>query len=288
MEGSDVVAKLSEWITRTGYPLELRTGNLLKKELPKWEVYPGFTYFDAPETEENVREIDLLVETNLPSEHLEVMYSAVIECKNTRQPWVGFTNNLIAKFDGDATLFDPTVLSFVTVHDPTDPKKRLESTRRALKLHLGSSGPCRTPPAHILTEGHRQPGQRDAAFNAIRQVVSAASYISKGMLHAPPYTGYAIAVVAPVIVTSGRIFSATYRDDTDSIELAEVDRLSVEHSRRTEGHIKTTKVDVITEHALPSLLDDLRPLLRSTRSFIDEFDPTSLPEREWPFEGSIS
>src|SRR5688572_25576331 len=81
--------KLSEWLDKQGYPLEMRVAKLFMKK--------GFFVRQSPyylDKETDVRrELDLVASRDFTFNNRAIRYTFAIECKNNREkPWVAFSS----------------------------------------------------------------------------------------------------------------------------------------------------------------------------------------------------
>lgn len=76
--------KIKEWLSKSGYPLELRTEKILRRI--GFSVFNSEPY-DDPETKVK-REIDLLAEKSLMKEDITVSIQFIVECKKSTNPFI--------------------------------------------------------------------------------------------------------------------------------------------------------------------------------------------------------
>src|ERR1700755_1344257 len=87
--GSDLTARVTTWLEKTGFPLEVRTARALAQNLGKgWEAYPNYHYHDVESG--SLRESDVEVDWMYrdPATGFSLWYVLTIECKSTSKPWI--------------------------------------------------------------------------------------------------------------------------------------------------------------------------------------------------------
>lgn len=87
-DSSNLESKVQEWLSKQGYPLEMRIASLVRKKT-EFAVRQGWHYQD-PESGKS-REIDIVFTKGEPKGIAEINY--VIECKGTNKPWILFTSD---------------------------------------------------------------------------------------------------------------------------------------------------------------------------------------------------
>ena len=239
----DLTQKVRGWLTRVGYPFELRVGQQLRRA-GFFSVQYG-RYFRDPEAEK-WREIDL-VATAMSEPHFAdgagqssppiVGVRLVVECKHGDRPWVV----LASKTDPPDNQFPS---SFVNGRVPAALLRQAETPNissgsqhgSGLQLRAFSFGRFRghnvVQAANLNAtsrQGEEQPGgnhsARDsnagmnAAYAALRSVTSAAAAIARlsderdqqRLTHGNPLTGVTLAL--PVIVCNARLFRLVLTED---------------------------------------------------------------------------
>src|SRR5262245_35764488 len=90
MSKEELTSKISDWLSREGYPLEFRTARLFRDS--GFSVHQGDFVQDS--TSGKIREIDVVAKVQFNvGEHL-LRISNVVECKwSADKPWVMFTSS---------------------------------------------------------------------------------------------------------------------------------------------------------------------------------------------------
>jgi hypothetical protein len=249
--GSDVVDKsyskeVLEWLQKKGYPLEMRVAKLLN-EAGSLLVEQSRYYPDAKTGE--LRESDVVASWGggKNGSYRSVDFTAVIECKATNAPWCIFTEEV-----GHDNPEVYAGMSFL-VKGISRPSLFYESLFRGAIASPLIAGAINV--GHGITQ--KRTDGRDPAFDALRQVASAAY----GVLNDPASMHNVLArdgnvgVVMPVIVTNSPLVEC-YVDSSGSVCARDVLRSEV--AIRTEHSVRDCYVRIVNIADLENFCSDLQ------------------------------
>lgn len=232
---------MSEWLTKTGYPFEMRVAQAARRASPLW-VDQSRNYYDA--VTEKVRETDVVVAWGQRQARGKPVVLLTIECKSKPAPWVVFDDGQLPSVDCEGQLAESVRRS---ASDDYGNSRPISIRTKAL------SGNTLLKPSIVgltaveVTFG-RAP-ERNGAWDAVRAAVSAAHGIVAEFDAQQLQDGTRGIVAFPVVATSGRLFRS-YLDGVD-IQLEETDRLEVRV--RMGASLDETRCFIVTESALPQL-----------------------------------
>jgi hypothetical protein len=205
------------WLHRSGYPHEFRVAAAFREA--GFAVYQGVHYRSESPDATGARDVDVLaVLEELVQKHPMTRCTVVfvIECKSSPVPWVifrgrseggkwaatgGFSMNAVEELDVLGAIEweqDPWLLRI-----PANAGFRVGAVAGKGRDHVQDGG---APDA-----GQTRSSQRDHAFDAIRQAVSAAD----GMLRESPKHLPTIAI--PVVVVSASLYAVSFASGTEEI-----------------------------------------------------------------------
>lgn len=240
----DLAHKVSEWLTKTGYPLEMRVAQLARKAGPMW-VDQSRNYYDA--SSGKVRETDVVVAWGQRQARGGSVVVLTIECKSKPAPWVVFDDGQPPTMDASWHLDD------AAQRTATD---ELGNFRRISLRHGARTSDTLLKPSYVglsaVEVTFERPVDRNGAWDAIRAAVSAAHGVLAEFDAQQIQTTGGNIVAFPVVVTTGRLFRS-YLEDGE-MRLQEADRLEVRV--RMGERLDQTRCLIVTEEALPQLLAD--------------------------------
>jgi len=243
-KSDDLGGRVTEWLSRQGYPLEMRVASAFRSE--------GFsvsqsTYYADPESGNN-REIDVVATRTDPIGFLQV--SVVIECKSSKdKPWILFT----CQEQGNR-FFNFGMLS--------------EQARGKLvdKLFADKNGILSLPwfvkserNGYGLTVAFGSGD--DPAYKAVLNALKAAIEVYREQADAMP-----LRFVFPVVVVEGRLFEASL-DDEGAMAVSEIDDGFLTTFRSISGHY-CSSVHVVTDRSIPALCVDTVELVNRLETLL--------------------
>lgn len=232
----DERTSVEQFIRSSGFPLEFAAARELRSAgfVPRH----GRTYEAASQSGEIVyREIDVLAE--LIDSRLAMPAQVVVECKHAKAPWVVIAGDLDP---------DPAVAPIQArqARRPSDP------VAAAIRRTLGIEPPLAFAVVE-LRPAALKPNQVDAAFDAVRQVLSAATGATRLVAKK------ASTLLHPIVVLDGHLWR--YQDGK---ELERVDRARFVWWGEPAGPVARV-VDVVTRDGFgPDYLLELRNELVAT------------------------
>jgi hypothetical protein len=240
--------KAREWLTKSGYWLEMRVAVACRKHwLPTTQSVP---YVD-PTQENTIREADVVVSfgNQLSNSADNWTLTAVIECKSpTAKPWAALI--VPEKVNGFETSLLRSISAF---HD---------SSARLLTAWRGFA-PCGVAwSADALVSVHEDPKKdHNTAASALRQAMSAASGIDEQLNPATQerdyMTGGDLVITLPVLVTAGELYRATL-DSTGQVQVEDLPHVFVKTPRpggRSVGYVHVMTFEYFTESFAPDLAE---------------------------------
>lgn len=273
MDGSEdrVLADVRTWLEKTGYPLEMRVARAAAME--RASVFQGWPFIDPVTGQE--REGDVVAtfyrasELTLFGDNPELDESGqssgeelipakpavlhaltlIIECKNTSEPTVVFVGH------------HPSWASWT----PWESWAPLCGVCRG--VGMAYAGLTRELAGYSITSKRREDrkGDRDLAFAAVQQVVSATvaatveAVPSDGEQNEREVTrthvhGGPVSLTIPVVVTSGPLVTCEL-DDKGEMQLRQVERVGVRVARSgLPEFADTMEVQVVTEGAVAEFM----------------------------------
>lgn len=201
--------KLSEWLDKQGYPLEMRVAKLFMEK--------GFFVRQSPyylDKETDVRrELDLVASRDFTFNERTIRYTFAIECKNNREkPWVAFVSKNHALHDR----------AFIAQKCATRMGRKFLDclAKKDYSFNEGLLFKQPEKPAYNLTQAFEN--KSDSTYSAIYSVAKGsqgliASYID--------YVNYC-EIVFPIVVIGGRLFES-YIDEENEFKTVEVDRTTL-------------------------------------------------------------
>lgn len=116
---NNMKSKLKEWISKTGYPLEIFTESILVNN--DYKVVNSYIYSDSENS--ILRELDLFATKNWTNNYIHLDINLIIECKKSTKPFVLLKNQSIkprgfslGDIYGSDDLFFPIFLSGCPKH----------------------------------------------------------------------------------------------------------------------------------------------------------------------------
>lgn len=236
----DERTSVEQFIEGSGFPLEFAAAHQLR--LAGFVPRHGRTYESlSPSGEIVYREIDVLAE--LIDERLAMPAQVVVECKHATAPWVVIAGDLDP---------DPAVAA-IQAH-PT--RRALDAVATAIRSTLAIKPPLAFAVVELRTPGLKS-NRVDAAFDAVRQVLSAAAGATRLVAKKGP------TLLHPIVVLDGHLWR--YQD---GMALEQVDRARMVWWGDPAGPVARV-VDIVTRNGFgPEYLLELREELVVTTQAI--------------------
>lgn len=253
--------RLLRQLEETGYPVELKVGNILSSH--GWNVEHNRYYID--EDEQKGREIDIWAHTNAYStEHkVAVWLGLICEVKQSRRhPWVVLSTRRIpietagwGRMHYTEGKVDSTLLSF----------EQIESKSTTSQFtRIGRS----------YYEGFKSADAKSVIFEALTTVVKASEHWLKINREASNNeTSYNlgfrdITFVDPLIILDGLLYEA-YLDDDNCLGLNEIRHIPVSFGYLSKAYGGSNYlVEIVTISELPSLLSKKRKWIEDMKGSI--------------------
>jgi len=234
------------WLHRSGYPLEFRVAAAFREA--GFTVHQGIHYpADNPEAT-GARDVDVLaVRQELTRKHPMTRCTVVfvIECKTSSVPWVLFRSGVEGgKWEATETLrmnavSELDVLGALELEQ--DPwALRLPVSAAFLAAAVTGKRGVGVQEGDGPVAGQGRTSQRDKAFDAVRQAVSAAD----GMLRENPKHLPTLAI--PVVVVSARLYAASFADGPEEVLEVPWERMLWRGDRTATPRA----IDVVSENGL--------------------------------------
>lgn len=262
-----LTSKVNEWLDKSGYPLEMRVTQRLHSAplSQQWERDPNLLYTDADTG--TSRETDYYLDLWEDNKWFNIVFRLVIECKSTTTPWVVFQRpNGIAQVSPvkPSSLWD--VNRNLTYYFA---QRSGQMTRVVAALELFLRGRVSTWPApgYAIAEAFKGPNDRDVAYNAARQALSAAvgtmgTNIWGGMDSPQP----GCSSITPIVITTSPLFEARLVDDGSRVVTTQVPCTAL---WVTAKGITETRVVIANESCIDTILADCLALEQHLPEFLE-------------------
>ena len=209
----DLIGSVQNWLAETGYPLEMRVASQLADGLRDYPLAhnPNYMYED-PQTGQS-READYVYDSHNGNSYVSLVMTVVVECKATTNPWVIFSrdqNNILEP--GPIVDFDSGIVTYQ--HQEVG---QLSELTRTISAKMERANPGSRRPGYAIAEAFKKTG-KDAAYDAVRQVVSA-SCGALANTFGPGDTRLGVAAAAPIVVTTSPVMEARLTSDRSSIKV---------------------------------------------------------------------
>lgn len=240
--------KVLRWLERTGFPLEMRVAEEARRAQPQW-VDQSRNFVDP--VSGKIRETDVVAGWADQDRRGGAYVYLVLECKAKPAPWVIFDDGELMTDDAELRL------AWTARRSAPDDLGNTQAPTIRSGAFVGGTlfKPSRVGFGVIeATFNDPKPQERNGAWDAVRSAVSAAHGVlnefDPGQIER---TSVALLAV-PVVVTSGRLFRAYLQRGETNVE--EIDRGEV--LVRPGSELDQTRCMIVTETALPGLLDEAR------------------------------
>lgn len=248
----EFIAKIKRDLVKSGFPLQLRVGQLL----PPSGFVALFSQFYLDLDEDKGREIDVtghkrwLVINGRTFYSISLSASLTIECKTTEQrPWVFYT---VPSTPRVRLLRDSLLVSAKPdIFRPTGRYLGLVRMQKFLADHHHHRKVTQVAVAFQEPFVNRD---RGAIYQALLQASKAAEFYTS--LARDSMSNQSVALIFPIVVFSGQLFSAEFKGD--DLDLAPTDHVVCQLAYRSRHYDRTYLVDVVTPEYLPRLLDQIR------------------------------
>jgi hypothetical protein len=238
MEGEDASAAVERWLRDSGTPLELRTASIFRRG-GAIDVQHARYYIDV--VSEELRETDVVatfmaraggVWGNRPWFTLRF----VVECKRAGRPWVAFLGGDVLARRGTEQLLTFERREF-------GPPVQVETVYDAPLIA------SLEPHAYQLVDT----GERQEAYGAVRQVMSAARGIARDVAAPQQEEQGSVVYVVPTIVTGAPLFTCRSGSDGEP-QIEEVERVLLISRLVADDALRS--VWIVRDHAVEAFAAD--------------------------------
>lgn len=260
MSTENLSDKVKGWVKSQGYPLEMRVAKAFHNGDP---MFVSCSSYYADESTQKLREIDVMATWGgISSASVHAYVSAIVECKSSANPLVLFrdSNDRLASNIDELYAFYSTARRVPNNHTIVNAvEARVLNARPALLAN--QSHPC-----YGIAQVFKNSNDRDPAFDAVRQLVSATHGAMKNRNPDGQPAGYFCAI--PALVVEAPIFSCSL-DENGDIIVTETERelLLFPSPDGTES----TLVHIVRETLLMQFVNEIREFARSF--FLPPGDP---------------
>jgi hypothetical protein len=246
-ERDDLPSRITNWLNRQGYPLELRIG----RELAKlgWDVSHGRYFTDLRSGKP--RELDVRAAKRLESRASPFIHlSLAIQCKHSAgRPWVGFesrTPSAERRFPGAFAIGELSSAALFFVGVGSDHKVYPDLLRSEATRSHGITD--------VTFEKKRTANRRNRAFAAVRSAEAAAAALAREVDRADSAHDVAgVTFEVPVVVFEGELFRFEITaDGGEVLQPADWLRVAVPSTTTRSSH---AWVHVIQPSALSRLVE---------------------------------
>ncbi|GHF71953.1 hypothetical protein FHX82_000768 [Amycolatopsis bartoniae] len=267
---------MTNWLSQTGYPLEMRVAQRLQdaKLAQNWEREPNLTYVDVLTNEE--RETDYYLDWWEENDKYCLVFRIVIECKSTKNPWIVFRR--AAKREQPATsLFD--FRQNLTLHWVQE-YGQLTPVMTALNDHLEGRVHQWPAPGYAIVEAFKGANSKDAAYNAARQTLSAAVGATVNTWDSS-FQKLGCSIVAPIVITTSPLFEARLDNGGTSVVAQPVSCTSVEVELKSVRCV--ARVLIMNDERLDEVVADCLALEKHLPHFSEIFNPQLIKRSKGAF-----
>ena len=234
--------KIHEEIIKTGYPIELKVGNMLTKR--KWNVSYNKYYLD--QDEQKGREIDIVgFRNNRCKNKTEIGFFSVAEIKKSlKYKWVIFSGRI---------MFNDFLAGTARMHFGINCKMSDFLTIEEIEKDSGLSNYKRAGRSYWEAFKEGEKGSKDI-FNALTKTIKASEYLlginKKSGKNLRKDDEKLIYLFEPIIIFDGDLYEA-FLDEKDDIKLEKVNRILVSFDYKSPAYNRYSYgVQIIT---LPEL-----------------------------------
>jgi len=239
-ESTSLSGKVARWLGAHGYPLEMRTADVLASS--GLSVHPAWYYEDVDTGQQ--RETDVMAVARSKS---GLTIRLAVECKATPdKPWVLFVHK--------ASDIHPKAMAAQRFVSPT---------KSPFWKYVFETPELRELP---LLQAHGRPGyslikvsfgsstNEDPSYSALMSCLKAAAGIHEWVRRAHRQDdGNAPSLVLPVLVLDAPLFACRLGED-DQVQLEQIDRATLLWKYQLAGRYSPTSIiSVVTTSALPAL-----------------------------------
>ena len=231
------IAKIEEWLEKSGFPLELKVAKLFSKA--------GFgvgqsIFYEDPITEK-LRETDILAYRTESINDVWVNLTFVIECKKSLdKPWISFMNDQVMNL----TKNESPILATKNGHDLL--KEIIKNSNYKSPLIFPDLKKIGYSVIRAFNDG------KDMAYSATQTTLSAAEFfISKSNDSDKKFMNFYL----PIIVVEGELYEATL-GKKENIELKEVSETKISTTKSFADN-SSTFISITTMDNLDSFAHNL-------------------------------
>jgi hypothetical protein len=226
--------EILSWLRETGHPLELRVGK--RFQVAGWHVNYNRWFRDATTDKQRPIDVQTIVGAVRPGE-ASIFYSLCVECKTSRNPWVGIGSGTPLGENGSLD-FAVGALSRLTLVGAV-----------AERIVPPCVVPDDTPRVGGVLQAlaKKNEGDPSAPYAALRQARSGALAIDREYKHTASQLYPRLSttsVVVPIVALDGQLFEYSVESDLKD-KLREVDALVA--SVPGDGESPDALVPVVTE-----------------------------------------
>lgn len=261
-ESSSIESKLSQWLNKQGYPLEMRVASTIRNQT-NLDLRHSWHYKD-PETGRS-REIDIVCTATDQLGMAEINF--VIECKGTKKPWILFTSE-------EATSSYSILHSFGLFSE-------LAFSEIATKL-FGKYGEKETRDipwllkdgqvGYSITQGFD--GNQDIAYSGTLSAIKAAVWLKENSFWSNP-DNIKFSVSFPIVVTSSPLFQC-YLDKKAELVLKPIKHGFLFFNQHIEG-LSPTCVTIVHESYLETFIKECQEV---SNYLLSALEPALEKERQ--------
>ena len=243
----ELKAKLLKSLEETGYPLELKVGNIFSKR--GWNVEHNRYYVD--EDEKKAREVDIaaFIGSKSQKDKLSTGLGLICEVKQSlKHPWVILSTGRGA-VEGEGWLRLHYAIGNTKIKLPSGKQIETMSTTRQFK-RIGRS----------YCEGFKTDNAQSVIFKALTTVVKASEHWLKAQMEAleklekKKKSPLEIAFVDPVVILDGLLYECYLKDDNQLV-LDEISHIPISFTYVSKQYPRSSyPVEIVTIDELPNLL----------------------------------
>ncbi|SFJ99046.1 hypothetical protein [Methylophaga sulfidovorans] len=254
-------AKLSTWLDKNGYPLEMLVASIARKHT-QLSIRQGWYYIDSESGDS--REIDIVCTAADGYGSAEINF--VIECKATKGPWVIFSSeDALASYHKLASfaLFSEkaydAVIEQVFPRAMDIPEEYLDSKSIPWLHKTGMIG---------YSMAQALGGNKDVPYNASISCVKAATWLINNSLWSDNTQNRPFAISFPIIVTSSPLFECTLDENGKTI-LSEISHGYVFFKQHVKDSSPTC-ISIVTESHIETFMKECQSVANHLLEAMDD------------------
>lgn len=258
---NDLKTKVKEWISKQGYPLEMRVAEILQQV--NFNVNLSCYYEDS--REKLYREIDVVATDSICDIHnISFDVRFILECKYSGdKPWIIFQSNSDIELRKHFEILRrfSSKYGYVALSEISKNKDAQNNFLFSLPEEMG----------YGLTRAFEN--TNDMTFKAINSVLKATKYFVSQFdsINANSLIGY-IAIAFPIIVIDGQLFNCKLNKNNE-VEVAESE-MGYLLVRNEEYGTYDSIISVVTLKAFPNYVRNLAKGCEDLKTIIKNFTPS--------------